>query len=376
MNSYNQLKLDVISKVSINKISIKDASQILNKSHRTIERYLAKYHRYGAGFLKHGNSGRSPVNKTSVALESEVKKLIKDKYFDFNILHLRDFLKREENIILNRETLRNWSHQIHHVKRKKRRRAKARYRRDRVPQKGLLIQLDGSPHRWFGKSKSCLIAAIDDADGSLLHSEFFHSEDSINCMRVLQSIIQKHGIFNILYVDRAGIYGGQKRALFSQVKRALEELGVQVIFANSPQAKGRIERVFNTLQDRLIPEMRLRNIKSFPAANYYLQEQFIPNYWNKELTVVPESFVSAFKRPPQEINLNEVFCFKEYRQVNRDHTVSYNGDIYAIRSPLKYSISRQKIEIRNYQNLKMKFYYAGKELEVIKIKENRRKKAA
>ncbi len=121
-----------------------------------------------------------------------------------------------------------------------------------MAQTGLLLQMDGSPHCWFGGKPSCLIAAIDDADGDVAYGEFFPSEDTISCMVVLQKIIEKKGIFQILYVDRAGIFGGPKRCHFSQVKRALAELGIHIIFANSPEAKGRIERLWSTLQDRLI----------------------------------------------------------------------------------------------------------------------------
>jgi hypothetical protein len=116
-----------------------------------------------------------------------------------------------------------------------------------MQQTGLMLQMDGSPHRWFGDKPSCLIAAIDDADSDVPFGEFFPAEDTISCMRILQQIVKKRGIFNILYVDRAGIFGGPKRAHFSQVKRALGELGIQVIFANSPEAKGRIERVLSGL---------------------------------------------------------------------------------------------------------------------------------
>jgi hypothetical protein len=113
-------------------------------------------------------------------------------------------------------------------------------------------------------------------------------------MVVLKKVIEKKGIFQIPYVDRAGIFGGPKRAHFSQVKRALKELGIHVIFANSAEAKGRIERLWSTLQDRLIPEMRLRKIRSNQAANHFLQEQYLPNDYASKFTVVPENLQTAY----------------------------------------------------------------------------------
>jgi hypothetical protein len=114
--------------------------------------------------------------------------------------------------------------------------------------------MDGSTHQWFGNDKSCFIAIIDDATSDI-HAEFFKSETTQGCLKVIRDFIHKNGLFRTLYVDRAGIFGGPKRCNFSQVQRACEELGIEIIFACSPQGKGRIERAFDTLQDRLIPEL-------------------------------------------------------------------------------------------------------------------------
>jgi hypothetical protein len=253
-----------------------------------------------------------------------------------------------------------------------------------MSQTGIMLQMDGSPHKWFGNKDSVLIGAIDDANNEVPYAEFFLSEDTISCMRVLQKIIETKGTFDVLYTDKAGIFGGSKRANFSQVKRALEELGVQIIFANSAQAKGRIERLWGTLQDRLIPEMRLRNINSFAAANCFLQEQYLPNEYNSKYTVTPKSLKTNYKEVPEHIDLNEIFCLKEYRTVRNDHTFSWNSELHKIISPVRYSIAKQKLEIRTYQDLTWKVFFAGKPIEIKpvvdqhkidKIKENLKKAA-
>ena len=186
-------------------------------------------------------------------------------------------------------------------------------------------------------------------------------------MTVMQKIIEKNGIPYALYVDRAGWFGGQKRQNFAQFKRACEELDINVIFANSPQAKGRIERAWDTIQDRLIPEMRIRKIKSMPAANDYLQNQFLANYWNTRNTVVPRSQDVKYRVLDSRIDLNEIFCTKEYRVVKNNHTISWDGDLYQLHSPLKYSIQNQEIELRTYQDLTWKAYFAGQEIRIEKI---------
>ena len=362
MSARDQLKLDVIGKVVSGVFDREKACLVLDVSQRTIRRYLKAYMEKGPLFVKHGNYQRPSANKTSKKLKDKVLNLVKEKYFDFNMLHCLEKLNENENIHLKRETFRKWCHEIKMVKRAKKRRSKARYMRTRMKQTGIMIQMDGSPHKWFGNKDSCLISTIDDASNEVPYAEFFPSEDTLSCMTVLQNLVKRNGIFQILYVDRAGWFGGTKRTEFAQVKRACEELGIHVIFAQSAEAKGRVERHFGTLQDRLIPEMRLRRVYSYQAANCFLQEQFLPNEYDKKFTVTPANLQTAYKPLPPTTDLNEIFCLKHYRMVKRDHTVPWQGKLYQITSPVKYSIYKQKIEIRTYQDLSFKMFFAGKKL--------------
>ena len=141
----------------------------------------------------------------------------------------------------------------------------------------------------------------------------------------MRAYIEKRGVFKTLYVDRAGIFGGPKRSNFSQMQRACEELGIEIIFANSPQGKRRIERAFDTFQDRLVPELRLNKITDMDSANRYLQEEFIPNYWVKNVMVQPKILRSSFKCLPPELDLNTICVQKEYRKIRRDHTFSFDN---------------------------------------------------
>ena len=368
LDSKAQLAADVIAKVADGQIAIENAAKLLNKSRRTIERYLKRYRSVGIQFIVHKNKGRSPVNKSSEEVKRTVQALIKDKYFDVNLTHLKELLEQNDHIVVKRETLRTWAHEIHHVKRAKRRRSKIRKRRERMESPGLLLQMDGSPHRWFGDKQSCLIAIIDDAT-SEIHAEFFESETTLGCLKVLRDFVAKKGIFKVLYVDKAGIFGGPKRCHFSQVQRACGELGIEIIFANSPQGKGRVERSFDTFQDRLIPELRLNNITNIDAANHYLQQTFIPTFWQNQIQVAATNNTSEFKPLPEHIDLDDVFVMKEYRKIRNDHTFSYGNTFYLIESPLKRSIAKQLIEIRTHSNKGFTAYFAGRKLSVSEVVE-------
>ena len=367
MSTRETLRLDLVSRVCTNQLDFKSVQRMLNVSERTLRRYICAFRKRGVLFIKHGNCKRVPYNRISNDLKGRVQELVKTKYFDFNMLHTIEKLKECEGIEIKRETLRRWCHEIKMVKRKKRRQRKYVYR-DRMQAEGMMLQMDGSHHRWFNNQESCLIAAIDDATSDVPYAEFFLSEDTISCMRVLQKIVESKGLFQVLYVDRAGIFGGRKRHYFAQAKRALAELGIQVIFANTPQAKGRIERLFGTLQDRIVPELRSRGIKSYPRANSYLQNVFLPYVYQQKFRVRPQSTVSAYKKPPTGLDLNEVFCLKEHRRVKADQRLSWNGVEYLVEHPEGISLYKQYVELRTYQDLTWKALYANIPVKLTEIR--------
>lgn len=366
MDSRAQLTVDIVAKVAEGRIDIVNASKLLNRSRRTIERYLCKYRKVGIQFVVHQNTGKSPSNKSCDEIKRTVQSLIRDKYFDVNLTHLAELLEKNECIRVKRETLRSWAHEIHPVKRAKRRRTQVRKRRERMESPGLLLQLDGSTHRWFGNQKACLIAIIDDAT-SEVHAEFFESETTLGCLKVLRDDIAEKGLFKALYVDKAGIFGGPKPCNFSQVKRACEAWGIAIIFANSPQGKGRIERAFDTFQDRLVPELRLNNLQDMDSANRYLKEAFIPSFWSDHIEVVPHNGETEFTPVPEHLDLDDVFVIKDYRKIRSDHTFSYGHKFYLIESPLKQSIAQQKIEIRTAHDDGFVAYFAGRHLAVSEV---------
>ena len=364
MSKNGQFTYQVVSAFLQGKLTRAQSAELLAVRERSVSRMARRIEAKGLFGVIHGNRAKSPWNRKDAKFKAVVMSLVEEKYFDFNMTHCLEVLKERHEIVVGYETFRRWCHEKHLVKRKKRRSGVARNRRVRMPNEGLLLQMDGSPHRYNGKDEWCLIAAIDDATSDIPYAEFFHTEDTINCMTVIQRIIEKKGIPYAIYVDRAGCLGGGKRAHFNQFKRACEELGIRIIFATSPEAKGRIERAWDTIQDRIIPEMRIRNIRSMPAANFYLQEQFIPNYWKNKNTVPAKSLESRYQSNPKGKDLREILCLKENRVVKRDHTVSWDNVIYQLHSPLKHSIRDQQIEIRTYQDLTWQAFYAGRAIDL------------
>jgi transposase len=367
MSKQGQMVYRVVSEFLNGKLNRKEASELLGVRERTVTRLARRVEAKGMFATVHGNRGKVPWNRKPEQSKKEVMELVEREYFDFNMTHCLEKLKENHGLEIKYETFRRWCHEKKLVKRQKRRKAPARYRRARMQSEGLLLQMDGSPHRYNGKDEWCLIAAIDDATSDIPYAEFFLSEDTINCMTVLQRIIERKGIPYAIYVDEAGCFGGGKRAHFNQFRRACEELGIRIIFATSPEAKGRIERAWDTIQDRIIPEMRLRKIHRMPAANDYLQNQFLPNYWKRENTVpakLPETRYTALH---SSITLREILCLKEHRTVKRDHTLSWNGTEYTLSSPLKHSIYRQKIELRTYQDLSWQAFFAGKPITLTEV---------
>ena len=293
-------------------------------------------------------------------IKDQVISLIKSKYFDFNLTHTIEKLKSNESISISRETLRRWYDKEGFSKKHRVRSRKITQARPRSNQTGLLLQMDGSYHKWYAGDESCLITAIDDCNNEVYYGGFYQSESTLSCMDVLKKIVEKKGKFDVLYVDKAGTYGGGKRQLFSNVQRACEELGITVLFANSPEAKGRIERLFRTLQDRLIPEMRLARIKTQNEANQFLEKYLKDEYRRK--FVIPHHGETSFSKLPPHTDLKEIFCLKEWRVINKDHTFHKDRVRYQIKNPA-FSMAKRKVEIRTYLDGSVKFYFLDKELD-------------
>ena len=258
-----QTRLRVLNSLLAEHMTMDQAAELMGVSPRHTRRMLATYRRDGAAALAHGHRGRQPTNATPEATRSRVGHLARTMYEGANHTHLSELLSEREGIDIGSTTLRRILVNAGLASPRGRRPPKHRVRRQRMPREGMLIQLDGSHHRWLGEDgpQFALLFAVDDATGAVVNALFYEQEDSISYFRLTQGLIRCRGIPLALYTDRHPVFKHrseyQPAATATQFGRAMEELGVQLIFALSPQAKGRVERMAVTFQDRLITETPL-----------------------------------------------------------------------------------------------------------------------
>jgi len=364
LNTVQQLRIDIISKYLCGEIYYKDAIVVLKVKERQFRRLVKAFKEDGIASVIHGNKGSHPKNKTSNKIRRQIIQLYKGRFRDLNIIHFKEKLIELEIYPLpSYSTIRNILMEEKLLTVQIKRNKKSFAMRKRYEKEGIMVQIDGSHHRWLaGKGPCCLTLAMDDATGKILAAKFTPTETTIAAMDVVESIIKKHGSFQMLYSDKAGIYGGGKRDGYSNMNRALSELDILSIQANTPQAKGRVERAFRTLQSRLIVELRLREIETLEEANSYLENEYI-EIFNKKFSVIPGCKYPAYKKVDESIDLNEVFCLKNNRVIQSGEIVSYEGYKYLIKTKTLCSMQKQMVEVRSYRNGALKIFFQGEELE-------------
>jgi transposase len=320
------------------RITLKGASERMGVSYRHAKRLKGRFRLEGAKGLVHGNRGRRSPHALDDRLRECIIELSKGRYAKFNDTHFTEKLKEVEGIVVSRETVRTLRRACG-IRPKRKRRSKRRHkRRQRKAQEGMMVLWDGSPHRWFGKERPscCLMAAIDDATGKLLEAFFIPYECSLGYLKLLEKIVTRYGIPLSIYQDRHSALrrndtnwtlqeqlAGEQEP--TQVGWALKDLGITPIFALTPQAKGRVERLFGVLQDRLIAEMDLCHIKEIEKANIFLQEVFIKDY-NRRFCVEPEDSEEAWQRVPEELDIKRTISFRYQAVVGNDNAVRL-GDV-------------------------------------------------
>ena len=329
LNQKEQARLSVLNSVLEYQVPIAQAAEVLGVSPRHARRLLAAYRKHGAAALAHGNRGRRPHNATLPAEAAAVVGLATERYEGANHTHLTELLKEREGIDLSRPTVRRILTRAGIGSPRSRRSPQHRFRRQRMPQAGMLIQLDGSHHAWLEDrgSKFALLLAVDDATSAVVNAVFCISENTAGYFTLLEGLIEGWGIPLALYSDRHAVFKHNARqpetaAEATQFTRSLQELGIRQIFARSPQAKGRVERAAGTFQDRLVTELRLADARTIDQATAVLQD-FLPRY-NARFALRPEHPEPAYRPADPDLCLSETLCFKDTRKVGRDNTVKYN----------------------------------------------------
>lgn len=357
------------NKVIDKKLSIKDFAPLIGKSYRQAQRIVGKVRKKDFLGALHGNKGKIPWNKKTNVFESEIIQLLKTKYEGFNLTHFREILLECEGKEVKKTTLEKWAKKHGITKYSRRTRKSTHPPRPRLPQEGMLVQFDGSLHPWFGGINSVLIAAIDDATGKILYAEFFKGETSMNGLKVLKTVVEKHGIPEAFYFDQAGIYGKIDRDWSSQIARALEAVNCRLIIASSPQAKGRVERLFRTLQDRLIAIFNFLGVDTIERANEYLHDVYIDDF-NQRFSVEAEDPTTAYC-PNVFGDLDLLFCHKIQRKVGIGNVFSWKGHDMVIDE--KSNHSHRLVNINTHIDGQVSFDIMGRLINVKQSTRNYRR---
>ncbi len=350
----------VLDQVLQGALSLKHASELLEISYRQAKRLKHRYVQQGLEGLVHRGRGQAPPNRLAPDLCRQVLELHDQRYADFNDCHFTQMLLEQEHLQISREKIRQLLRRAGKKAKRRRRPPQHRSRRPRQPRPGVMVQWDGSPHHWFGPERPpcCLMAVVDDADSRLLAALFVPHEGAIGYLRLLDQLLRRHGVPLSIYHDRhSSLFRSDDHWSLEEqlqgvrfpthVGRVLQELGIRTIPAYSPQAKGRIERLFGTLQDRLIPELALHRITELAAGNAWLEQAFIDDF-NRRFARQPQKAESAFRRLPTRDRYRLV-AFAYEAGVANDNCVRL-GDVMIDIPPgrSRHSYAQAKVLVRQH----------------------------
>ena len=366
-------RVSVISTCSKGDLACASAAGLLGLSVRQIKRLKKRLREDGEAALAHANRGRPSPRRLPERTRQAAVRLARSKYAGFNDQHLCEKLNEVEGLQLSRETLRRLLRKEGLGSPRKRRAPAHRQRRPRVAREGELVQLDGSPHDWL-EGRGPRLTALgmqDDASGKILAAQFFPAETTEGYFRLLQSLLRRFGIPTAFYGDRSGIFvrnddcwtleeelAGQRHP--TQFGRALADLGVTFIAAQSPQAKGRVERLWGVLQDRLCSELRLANAGDIDSANTVLRK-FIADY-NRRFARTPREADKAWRPAPDD--LRRICAFLHERVVSNDNVVQWEGRRFQIPPQnRRFNFAGAKVQLYQALDGKVSLYYGDTRLE-------------
>lgn len=359
MSSRELDKVKLISQVAEKKMSMEECSELLGITKRQGYRLLHRYRMEGEVGLIHKSRGRKSNHSCSLEHRREIIAIYRSRYSDYGPTLFSEKLYENHGIKHSRETLRLWM-RLAGIMNSQRKKRPHRKRRERMSGLGEMVQFDGSIHDWFeGRGEvCCLLVVIDDATSRVM-LRFAASENSRDAMHLMRAYVEKNGCPRSIYTDRGSVYYAEQTV--TDFTRSLEELGCKAIYANSAQAKGRVERANKTLQDRLVKALRDGGISTIGAANKYLTEEFTEAY-NEQFAVVgeyPDVHYSAEGR-----DLNQVFCYKTFRQVRNDYTVTLDGVYLQLeRGSGSLPLPGRDVVIRHWLNGELHIYYEQSEVK-------------
>lgn len=362
-------RLEVIGDIEKKRLTVKEGSEKCGLSERQMYRLLKRVRIGGKEGIIHGLRGKSSNRGYDKELKEQVIEIYKSGYGDYGPTLYSEELLKVHSIGIDHETIRRWlrSSGIAVSIRKLRPHRKRRERRGSF---GELLQFDGSPHAWFEERgpECCLFVCVDDAT-NYTYAKFARSENSADAMRTMWEYIELNGIPRSLYTDRFGIYRGEQK--LPDFARAMQELKTEMIYAKSPQAKGRVENKNKVLQDRLVKAMRQSQICTIAEGNRFLREEFLATF-NEKFTLKHET--ENVHRSKGEINLEEIFCYKTERAVRNDYTINLSGGYIQLlvgEAPLPKP--RQYVVLHKHLTGQIKIYFNGQSIAYEVINGNKPK---
>ena len=367
MTPKEQTRLQVLNSLLAEQIALDQAAELMGVSTRHARRITTAYREEGAAALAHGHRGRRPVNATPEALVVDVAQLARTRYAGVNHTHLAELLAEREGIHIGRTTLRRVLLDAGLGSPRRRRPPRHRVRRQRMPQEGMLIQMDGSYHPRLGDQAPpfTLLIAVDDATGQVVSAWFCEHEDARSYFLLIRALVEHRGVPVALYTDRHAVFkhtpGPGLPTGPTQFSQAMDEMGTQMIFAQSPQAKGRVERTGGTFQDRLVAELRLAGATTLEQAQAVLDE-FVPRF-NRRFGVPPQCSEPAFRPLDPELCLEQVLCFKHRRKVDRDNTVRFQlRTLQLLPAPERPSYAGATVEVLEGLDGQLKVRHEGRSI--------------
>jgi len=373
MTQRDQQRAMALNRVAAGEWTQTEAAMSLGLSERQVRRLLGAYRERGPAALVHGNRDRTPAHALSEATHEQVLALARGRYAGLNDVHLTEKLTEVEGLRVSREAVRRILRGAAIASPRKRRPPKHRSRRERWAQEGMLLQADGSRHRWLGATGPylTLVGGIDDATGTVPWALFREQEDAHGYFLWLEQVIRRRGIPQALYLDRHSVHERHAHDPVvladdlssgdwsTQFGRALAEVGIRRITARSPQAKGRVERLWGTLQDRLIGELRLAGAGTLAEANRVLWD-WLPAF-NARFAVTAATPGSAYRPPPPDLALETVLCFKYLRVVGADNVVQLGEHrLQLLPSRERASYARLQVELHERLDGSLAVYHRGR----------------
>lgn len=363
-------RVEVMARVKAGSLRLKEAAELLELSYRQAKRVWARYRGGGARALQHGNCGRRSNRAHATEFRAAVLERVRERYLDFGPTLASEHMASDDGLAIHAESLRRWMREAG-VWQRRRKRKPYRQRRERKAHRGELVQLDGSFHRWLEDraGEGCLMHMVDDAS-STMHCQFSEEETIWAAARLLRRWIEVHGVPRALYTDWKNVYvraatereQREGAVPVTQFGRMCQKLGIRIIAASSPQAKGRVERNHGTHQDRLIKKLRLRGIASYAEANRFLEEHYIAEH-NRRFARPATEAADYHRRRPTVRQLDEVFWLEEERVVSEDWVVRYNNRLLQLeRQSRHWAPSRSRVQVRENEAGAIAIHYRGQRL--------------